>query len=338
MIQPTPNRFFRNTVIVLIATAAPALTAQDIQNSKDHPSISRYAGSQIIGYDFRTFDELTLPLGPVDLVYPPGEATAKKSHKVEGQVTRILYVAPPERSTLEVMRNYEQELKKGGFETMYSCASKACGPNAVGIQQFVYPMNRAQTLTGQDLPLILTMAEEPRYLAAKRTSPQGDVYASVFVAKDTNPGVPRSYNRSIVLLEIAETAAMDTGLVTVDAAAMAKDIASSGRVALYGIHFDTNAAEVKPESEAAIQEIAKLLKTDPALRLLVVGHTDNVGGYDTNLALSQRRAAAVIRELTKHGIAAARMREVGVGMAAPVAPNDTEDGRAKNRRVELVKQ
>jgi outer membrane protein OmpA-like peptidoglycan-associated protein len=151
--------------------------------------------------------------------------------------------------------------------------------------------------------------------------------------------VPATNNRTLVLLEIVETAPMDAGLVTVDAAAMAKEIAREGHVALYGIHFDTNKAEIKPESSAALVEIGKLLKADPALKLLVVGHTDSVGGYDPNMALSDRRAAAVLQELTtKHGVAAARLRAVGVGMASPVASNDTDEGRAKNRRVELVKQ
>ena len=103
--------------------------------------------------------------------------------------------------------------------------------------------------------------------------------------------------------------------------------------------FDTNRAELKPESLAAIQEVAKLLKGDSALKLLVVGHTDDVGGYDANVALSERRANAVLQELTgRHGVALGRLRSVGVGMAAPVATNETDEGRAKNRRVELVKQ
>jgi outer membrane protein OmpA-like peptidoglycan-associated protein len=132
---------------------------------------------------------------------------------------------------------------------------------------------------------------------------------------------------------------MESGLVTVDAAAMAREIAQAGHIALYGIYFDTNKSDLKPESTAAIVEIAKLLKADPGLKLLVVGHTDGVGGYEPNMTLSDRRAAAVLQELTtKHGVAAARLRAVGVGMAAPVASNDTDEGRAKNRRVELVKQ
>ena len=231
------------------------------------------------------------------------------------------------------------ELKQGGFETLFTCAAATCGSQDNALAQLLYPQARAQTMKGQDLPLILTMPQQPRYLAAKRASAQGDAYVSVFTAVDTNPGVPRTFNRAVVLLEIVEAVPMETGLVTVNASAMAKAIAESGRVALYGIYFDTNRAELKPESQAAIQEVAKLLKGDSALKLLVVGHTDDVGGYDANVALSERRANAVLQELTsRHGVALGRLRAVGVGMAAPVATNEADEGRAKNRRVELVKQ
>jgi outer membrane protein OmpA-like peptidoglycan-associated protein len=311
--------------------------AQDVEGGKDHPAISRYAGSILIGYDVRDYDELVIPLGTVEVTYPP--SPPKKSQTVEGRVTRLVYTAPPERSSLEVLRNYEQELTKGGFQTLFTCGGTACSPQSNGLTQLLYPLQRSQTLKGQDLPLVLTMAQDERYIAAKRTTPQGTTYASILVAKDTNPGVPRTYNKAVVLLEVVETKAMDTGLVTVDAAAMAKEIAQSGHVALYGIYFDTNKADLEPESEPALQEIAKLLAQDAGLKLLVVGHTDSVGGYDANIALSNRRAAAVLQELTtKYGVAAERLRAVGVGMAAPVASNDTDEGRAKNRRVELVRQ
>jgi outer membrane protein OmpA-like peptidoglycan-associated protein len=116
-------------------------------------------------------------------------------------------------------------------------------------------------------------------------------------------------------------------------------IATTGHVALYGIYFDHDKSDVKPESAPTLAEIAKFLKAEPKLSLYVVGHTDSVGTYDYNMALSARRAAAVVKELTgKHGIAAAPLKPAGTGPLAPVAPNDTEDGRAKNRRVELVKQ
>jgi len=117
------------------------------------------------------------------------------------------------------------------------------------------------------------------------------------------------------------------------------DIRSTGHAAVYGITFDTDSAAIRPESAQAIGEIAKLLKADPGLKIFVVGHTDGTGSVDHNLKLSQDRAQSVMQALTRdHGIAAARLRSYGCGQYAPVASNDTEEGRAKNRRVELVKQ
>lgn len=127
--------------------------------------------------------------------------------------------------------------------------------------------------------------------------------------------------------------------IVADAAAMASDINATGHVAVYGIYFDSGKSLIKPESAQAIGEIAKLLKAQPALKLFVVGHTDNEGTVEGNLTLSQQRAEAVLKALTnEHGIAAGRLRAHGCGQFAPVAGNDTDAGRAKNRRVELVKQ
>jgi OmpA-OmpF porin, OOP family len=141
-----------------------------------------------------------------------------------------------------------------------------------------------------------------------------------------------------IILHIVEKKGMEQQVVA-DAAAFRDDIQKTGHVAVYGILFDTNKSTLKPESEAAIKEVAKLLTANPALKLLVVGHTDSVGVFEQNVVLSKDRAEAVVKALTTtHGIAAARLKSVGCGQAAPVASNKTEDGRAKNRRVELVEQ
>jgi OmpA-OmpF porin, OOP family len=127
--------------------------------------------------------------------------------------------------------------------------------------------------------------------------------------------------------------------IVVNAEVLSKDINKTGHAAIYGIYFDTGKSTIKPESAPAIGEIVKLLKSDAGLKIYVVGHTDNVGGVDSNIKLSKDRAEAVAQELIRnHGIAAARLKGYGCGLFAPVASNDTEDGRAKNRRVELVKQ
>ena len=127
--------------------------------------------------------------------------------------------------------------------------------------------------------------------------------------------------------------------IVANAEVFSNDIRKTGHAAVYGIYFDTGKSTIKSESAQAIAEIAKLLKSDPGLKIHVVGHTDNVGGVDSNIKLSQSRAEAVIKSLVKdHGIAQSRLRAFGCGQFAPVMTNDTEEGRAKNRRVELVKQ
>ncbi len=141
-----------------------------------------------------------------------------------------------------------------------------------------------------------------------------------------------------IWLRIVEKTAMEQHVVA-DAAAFSNDIRSTGHAAVYGITFDTDKADIKPESAQTIGEIAKLLASDPGLKVAVVGHTDNTGSVDHNLKLSQDRAQAVMQALVRdHGIAAGRLQAYGCGPYAPVASNDADDGRAKNRRVELVKQ
>lgn len=140
------------------------------------------------------------------------------------------------------------------------------------------------------------------------------------------------------ILTIVEKAAMVQQLVA-NADAFADGLRTTGHIAVEGIYFDTARSDLKPESDQAIAEVAKLLKADAGLKLYVVGHTDNAGTLEGNMKLSQGRAQSVVQALIKtHGIAAARLKAYGSGPYAPVASNDSEEGRAKNRRVELVKQ
>ena len=138
-------------------------------------------------------------------------------------------------------------------------------------------------------------------------------------------------------LTIVESQEMKQEVVA-DAKVMQNDITNTGRTIIYGIYFDTGSATIKPESEKALVEMVKLLKGSPTLKVYVVGHTDNVGSLDSNLKLSSARAASVVKALVTRGIAAARLQSAGVGPYSPVASNDTDAGKAKNRRVEFVKQ
>lgn len=123
----------------------------------------------------------------------------------------------------------------------------------------------------------------------------------------------------------------------------AKDIEaamqSNGKIALYGILFDTGKASLTPASANAITEIANYLKNNPTASLFIVGHTDNTGDYTSNLALSKSRATTVMNELiAKYSIAATRLTADGVGPLCPVSTNETDAGRQLNRRVELVRK
>lgn len=165
-------------------------------------------------------------------------------------------------------------------------------------------------------------------------------YTWLKVAKDGKEiwvQVDTAWNKGY-MLTIIEKQAMAQQVVA-SAELFKSGLNTSGHIEVPGIYFDTGKSEVKPESGTAIAEIAKLLQADPALKVYVVGHTDNVASLDLNMRLSKARAEAVVQELvSKHAVAAGRLTGQSVGPLSPVVSNDTEEGRAKNRRVELVKQ
>lgn len=289
---------------------------KDVEGSKDHPLLSRYPGAVISNYHVAEFDEFNLPLGK-----NTGDTLAKSQH-LEGKITWITYDAPVGRTVLEIYRNYESALAKAGFQILYSCVNDAgCGSGS----PILYAPNKSEDWS---------WPAGHRYLSAKAPKSTGDVYVSLHIGQWSN----LSRGTSLVLYVI-EAKPMEGDLVKVDAASLASDITAQGHSSVYGIYFDTGKAEIKPESESTLAEIAKMLQEQPGLKLLVVGHTDNVGALAGNMDLSKRRAEAVVQALTtRHGVSAARLSGQGAGPLAPVASNKTEEGRAKNRRVELVEQ
>ena len=338
--------FHCGVLSLLLALSAP-VRAGDVPKSADSPLIKRYEGSTIIRYQQKAYDQYQLIVGP--LVGRGSDARFPKVLKLEGRVTRLTYLAPAGRSPLEVFRNYEQDLKKAGFTTLFSGAHEALGQ---GPDDTPFPETKYADLElpGDGNPLLSAVASpNDQFLAAKLARPEGDVHIALYsVAIGTDWGKyvyanPPDRKKTaadgqvIVQLDIVEAKPMETKMVTVSAGEMATGIATTGSVALYGILFDTRSAVVKPESMPTLEEVAKLLKSEPTLRLLVVGHTDNVGTFEFNMDLSQRRAASVVQILTsKLGIDPARLKPVGVSFASPVATNRTDEGKSKNRRVQLV--
>ena len=117
-----------------------------------------------------------------------------------------------------------------------------------------------------------------------------------------------------------------------------EELANNGRARLDGINFDFSSARLQPESEPLLKQVAAMLNGHPDWTLTLEGHTDNVGGEAYNQRLSEQRAAAVVAYLVAQGVDAKRLDSAGFGMDKPVTPNDSEAGRAQNRRVEIVRK
>jgi outer membrane protein OmpA-like peptidoglycan-associated protein len=200
-----------------------------------------------------------------------------------------------------------------------------------------------QTIVGNEYPGALAIIRNHQQAIAKiggTVTHEDQRYTWLKVVKDDKEvwaQVDTAWNKGY-MLTIVEKKAMEQQVVS-SAELFKSGLNSTGHVEVQGIFFGTGKSELKAESQAAIAEVAKLLKADADLKVFVVGHTDNVASLDLNLKLSQARAEAVVQALvSKHAIAATRLSGQGAGPLAPVASNTTEEGRAKNRRVELVKR
>lgn len=337
-----------------VAGAKPTEPTADLPGSQDSPLLKRFQGSWIVSYERKSRGEFSLPLGPLQPV--PGRKDSHNNHYFEpklqkdllGEYTRLVYLIPPQRSSLDVWENYADEVKRRGGKVLFQCAGDECGGDPrrgngggggkMSLSMYLYP---ADTRTDPYLALGSCVVHGPitdrRYLSAQLAP---DQYVSVYTFT-TGPGACQKVtpNRTVALVQIIEGKERENRMVAVDAAQLAESISSGGRAAVYGIYFDTNQAEVKSESEPTLEQIAKLLGDRPALKVLIVGHTDNVGGYSANVALSERRAQAVVRELTsRYKVSPQRLTAVGVSSASPLATNKTDEGRAQNRRVEIVEQ
>lgn len=299
-------RFLTLFLFAFFATTTLLAQGQDARGSADHRVLSRYPGSRIQTYSQVDFDQYPLALGVAN-------NRPSNIQNIEGKVTKIGYVNPAGRSAFEIYSNYADALKKAGFETLWSCQGQACG-------QAMYwsPVNGLTASGG---------FAELRYLTVR--GKVGDQVVTIAMAVNTTG----------TTVHIVEGKAMDAGLVTASAAELAAGIDRDGHISVYNIFFDTGRADLKPESKAALDEVAGLLKSRPNLRVLVVGHTDSTGAFDMNMKLSADRAAAVVKALIgTYGIAASRLGAHGAGPLAPVASNRTEEGKARNRRVDLVEQ
>ncbi len=346
---------------VVVATPAlaqqqfdPALQAvmtRDLPRASDHPFTGRYGGSVLLAQSIKAFDELKLPAGKADGASYSNDKKFSSMVTAQGKVTRAIYVTPTGRSSLEVATNYIDAVAAKGFTPVFQCSGEdACGEAFVALK---YSWNDpAAKVTGPNYEqlrkLMIDAAFEAltdvRYALFKKTEAGGDTYVAIYAGLNRGGRLRHlfgdaSKDRVGVLVEIVEPRTMDRSMVVVSAADIGNKVAAEGRAVFYGIKFDFDKADIKPESAPQLAEMAKFFTANPQARVFIIGHSDNKGALDYNLSLSNRRADAVAKALAaQYRVDPKRMTPRGLGPLAPVATNRTEDGQAQNRRVEMVEQ
>jgi outer membrane protein OmpA-like peptidoglycan-associated protein len=293
------NLFSAAVSALTFLVAGPALAQMDPGSFKEHPVVKHYPGALIDSHDEKEFDATDLVVG-----YSAAPKPKIVRKEVEGRVYKTFYIHQGGVSALQVMRNYERALRTAGFTTV---------------------------VTGKvaSLPAMETARDGALFGAfMMQSNGQPALYVNILI--DPNVGEPVS---RVVVVEPEQM----KQVYAVDASKLYASLAADGRIAVYGITFDSAKAAVSADSEPVLVQVRDMLTAHPELKLKIEGHTDNVGGSAANLVLSQQRAAAVKTWLVKAGISQDRLSTSGHGDSQPVAANDTEDGRGKNRRVELVR-
>jgi OOP family OmpA-OmpF porin len=318
--------------ILTSALLSPVLAlAQDVPGAKAPPLISRYQGSRLVAFQDDSFASVVLPSS-----YERNGDNWKHVQTVEGERERFVFLAPAGRTALEVQRNYEAALVAAGGVKVLSCGAKEnCNSSAWDLRgDYAGWLTDGALKTKADAAFHSLNATGDTYHALFKVDKGGSTtWVTVLTADGASEGAG-------TVLDIVQPRAMEAGKVALATAeAIAGGLKAEGRMAIYGVNFDTGKSDIKPDSRPQLAEMAKIMKSQAALKVLIVGHTDNAGEFNANIALSQRRAEAIVAALAHdYGIAAARMRAFGDANAAPVASNAAPEGRARNRRVELVVQ
>jgi OOP family OmpA-OmpF porin len=199
----------------------------------------------------------------------------------------------------------------------YTCTGKSALQVRRNAEQALRAAGYVLDFTGYDVPThYVTAHKGPQWVAVVASEMSGD----------------SNYDVTTVLTEAMQQE------MSSEASKWAAEINQQGHAAVYGIEFDTGKATLKPESMKVLGDVLSLLQAQPDWKMEIEGHTDSTGTKSGNQMLSQQRAAAVVAWLVQNGIPPARLAAVGLGDTKPIADNGTDAGRAKNRRVELVKQ
>ena len=320
--------------------AATDVPTADLKGLKDPPGIKRYGGAVLVYRDDVAYDEVKYPSAKVRDVAETYPALARSGTRVALQ-----YTLPASRSSLEVIRNYQQQARADGYQPVFECVGDTCGAGSGQLKYSLVAAMMPPRFFDQIGESSAAACGSYGVTAIRYALMENKTTGATLAVAASNPEISSVYcgdgykNQLTVWVSSVQPQAREQQMVALSASDMARSIDADGRVALYGIYFDSGKADIKSESKASLDQISELLNQRPDLKVHVVGHTDNVGGIESNMALSKRRADSVVAALaTTYGVNRARLTGNGVASLAPVKTNTTEEGRAKNRRVELVLQ
>lgn len=326
---------------LLLVTANTFAQTSDLPDSADHPALKRFTGSVITGYAVEDWAQAKLP-GSAKLSADKRRFDAVQT--LEGKVTRIAYLGPKGKSPLEVFRNYQQALTAAGLQVQLLC-EKACDELYAAwfyrddsIKPFKGVRWAGGSLPGTGISYrdALSGRDGAMMVGSLRNPTSGGRLELLLYVSESQARPDNTY--PAIFVQFVEPKAMTTGQVSVDAAGIGQSLKDDGKVALPGLFFDTGKTELRADSKAQLDEMVKLLRAEPTARVFIVGHTDNVGSFEANQALSLGRAQAVVAALSATGVDAKRLSPKGAANIAPLASNTSEEGRARNRRVEMVLQ
>ncbi len=318
----------------------------DVAGAVDHPLISKYKNSCIVAYDESKFNHVIFPASKIE--YKKGSWKADKEITEEGKVTSIIYgIENTERATvLEVQRNYEQALKNGGFEIVYSAFGKKdiAGNSKIGrtykifanqevLDNYQYTKTKSYFRFAFSSTAKNINADDAFFVARRKRDGRTYTFA-LLIHKNASSWEGLTDNIFIQAI-IVEREDMETDQVS--AASIDEKIKNEGKEVFHNILFDFGSDTLTQESYAIIETLSDYLKANPSQDYYIVGHTDNVGSLPTNQTLSEKRAKAVLNALTsKYNVPISQISAHGVGQLSPLSINTTEEGRALNRRVEIV--
>ena len=309
------------------ATFALGATAQEA-DPPALPDPGAPEGAVLTARSERPFDTYALPVS----TYLPGTSGARN---VDGRAVWTGYrLSGAERSTAEVMEGYRTRLAELGFRPLFDCATEGCGGFDFRFAVQLLPA-----------PAMLMDIADFAQLSAVQGEAGGETFASILVSRllgtihiqtvVVGPGAP-DHEMGAAPAPEPEAPAAQPIVLPKDQANLLEQLKTDGHAPVRGLVFETGGARLSEGSAPALDVLALVLAQNQDLNVVIVGHSDNQGSLEANIALSKRRAEAVRDALIARGVSAQRLDAHGVGYLAPVTTNATEDGRAVNRRVELV--